>query len=88
MMLSCNCHQEVQTALEKFSPYHIIWLKDREEDLIEFMKDDPKLSEFETQIIYYEELEQQILAEPEHYEVGPIALYTGQFVSSTNDLRC
>jgi len=43
------------------------------------MKDDPHLSEFEAKILHYKELEQQIVAEEEHYDVGPIALCTGQF---------
>ena len=53
-------------------------MRDREEDLVEFLKDDPKLSEYEGQILYYEDFEQQIRAEPDHYDVGPIALYTGE----------
>ena len=65
------------SALEQFTRYHIIWQKDREEDLAEFMTQDPNLSEFEAQILYYEELERDINAEQEHYDVGPIALFTG-----------
>ena len=54
-----------------------IWEKDREADLEEFMKEDPKLSEFEAQIKHYEDLEVEIMGLPEFYDVGPIALYTG-----------
>ena len=43
------------------------------------MKQDPRLSEFETQILHYEDLETQIQAEAEFYNVGPIALYTGKY---------
>ncbi|XP_074644897.1 dynein axonemal heavy chain 5-like [Tubulanus polymorphus] len=68
--------KEVTTALENFAHYNVIWEKDREEDLVEFMKDDPKLSEFEAQILHYEFLEMKIMAEPEWYDVGAIALYT------------
>ena len=67
------------TALEKFAKYHCIWEKDRDEDLEIFLKDDPKLSEFEQKIRYYEELEMEIAAESEYYDVGPIALYTGEY---------
>ena len=70
------------TALEKFAKYHIIWEKDHDEDLEIFMKDDPKLSEFEQKIKYYEELEVEINGEPEYYDVGPIALYTGKTFGS------
>ena len=65
------------TALEQFSHYNAIWEKDREADLEEFLKEDPKLSEFEAQIKHYEELEVGIMGLPEYYDVGPIALYTG-----------
>ncbi|KAK3610339.1 hypothetical protein CHS0354_029807 [Potamilus streckersoni] len=68
--------KEVTTALEKFAKYHIIWEKDRDEDLEQFKKEDPKLGEFEAKIKYYEELEVEINGEPEYYDVGPIALYT------------
>ncbi|XP_048253391.1 dynein axonemal heavy chain 5-like isoform X2 [Haliotis rufescens] len=68
--------KEVTTALDKFSHYHAIWECDRDEDLTEFMKDDPKLSEFEAKIKHYEEQEVRINNEPEYYDVGAIALYT------------
>ncbi|XP_056016925.1 dynein axonemal heavy chain 5-like isoform X3 [Ostrea edulis] len=68
--------KEVTTALDRFSGYHPIWEKDREEDLVEFNKEDPKLSEYETKINHYEELEVEINGLPEFYDVGPIALYT------------
>ena len=69
--------QEVTTALDKFTAYHIIWEKNHEEDLEIFQQDNPKLSEYEQKIKYYEELEAEIYREPEYYDVGPIALYTG-----------
>ena len=65
------------SALEKFADYHIIWECDREEDMEKFMIDNPKLTEFESKIKYYEELEVSINGEPEYYDVGPIALFTG-----------
>ena len=46
------------------------------------MKQDPRLSEFEAQILHYEELENQINSEAEYYNVGPIALYTGEKLSA------
>ncbi|XP_055955514.1 dynein axonemal heavy chain 5 isoform X2 [Patella vulgata] len=68
--------KEITTALEKFSHYHSIWARNREEELEAFLKEDPKLSEFEAKIRHYEQLEIQIMAEPEYYDVGAIALYT------------
>ena len=72
-------HQEVQTALEQFNHYHSIWQRDRAEEIAEFMTREPRLSEFEWQIISYEDLERQINSEREYYNVGAIALYTGQY---------
>lgn len=69
--------KEVMTALEIFSHYQIIWKGDREQTIKEFLKNDPKLSEFETQILHYKELERRILLEPELYSIGAIAIVTG-----------
>jgi len=69
--------QDVQTALDYFSEYSEIWEKDRETELEEFMKHGPSLSEFEHQMCYYAQLEDQFLSESERHDVGPIAIYTG-----------
>ncbi|GFO43348.1 dynein heavy chain 5, axonemal [Plakobranchus ocellatus] len=68
--------KEVTTALDQFADYHKIWEKDREEAMEEFMKDDPKLSEFEAAIKGFEDMEVEINSLPEYYDAGPIALYT------------
>ena len=68
----------MSTALEQFSKYSEIWTKDRDAELDEFMKLSPRLSEFESQILYYIEREKDIMAEDTHYDVGPIALFTGR----------
>uniref|UniRef100_A0A8D0U4X3 AAA+ ATPase domain-containing protein n=1 Tax=Sus scrofa TaxID=9823 RepID=A0A8D0U4X3_PIG len=44
--------------------------------IMEFIMKNPLLSEFESQILYFQKLEQEINAEPEHICVGAIALYT------------
>uniref|UniRef100_A0ABM0ME01 Dynein heavy chain 5, axonemal-like n=1 Tax=Saccoglossus kowalevskii TaxID=10224 RepID=A0ABM0ME01_SACKO len=67
---------EVTTALDKFKHYHEIWQKERDETLEEFMREDPKLGDFNAMILYYRSLENQILEEPEFYNVGAIALFT------------
>lgn len=66
------------TALGQFKHYDAIWRVDREEELQAFIKQEPRLGEFEAQIFHYEDLEKQIMAEKEYYNVGPIALYTGR----------
>ncbi|WAR12300.1 DYH5-like protein [Mya arenaria] len=76
--------KEVTNALEKFGDYHIIWQEDREESLEKFMKDNPKLSEFESKIKYYEEMERDINSEPVCYDVGPIALFTEKLKFALN----
>ena len=69
--------QEVTTALERFERYHPIWQKERDETVAEFLEQKPKLSDFQATIVHYRELEEAIMAEPEFYNVGAIALYTG-----------
>ncbi|XP_053402509.1 dynein axonemal heavy chain 5-like isoform X4 [Mercenaria mercenaria] len=76
--------KEVTSALEKFAEYHGIWENDREEELENFLKDNPKLTEFEWKIKCYEELEVSINGEPEYYDVGPIALFTEKLKFALN----
>ncbi|XP_025115342.1 dynein heavy chain 5, axonemal-like isoform X3 [Pomacea canaliculata] len=68
--------KEVTTALEQFSHYNAIWEEDRDTEMEAFLKEDPKLSEFEAQIKHYEQLEVDIMGLPEYYDVGPLAMYT------------
>uniref|UniRef100_A0A8C7PY61 Dynein, axonemal, heavy chain 5 n=1 Tax=Oncorhynchus mykiss TaxID=8022 RepID=A0A8C7PY61_ONCMY len=67
---------EVVNALERFSRYHHIWRKEREDTIQKFSQGSPLLSEFESQILYYKDLELEINAEPEYITVGALALYT------------
>ncbi|XP_070978962.1 dynein axonemal heavy chain 5-like [Oncorhynchus clarkii lewisi] len=68
--------KEVVNALERFSRYHHIWRKEREDTIQKFSQGSPLLSEFESQILYYKDLELEINAEPEYITVGALALYT------------
>ncbi|XP_038070084.1 dynein heavy chain 5, axonemal-like isoform X1 [Patiria miniata] len=68
--------KEVTTALERFAHYHPIWQKERSEMLEEFLAAGPKLSDFQAMLVHYSDLEAQITAEPEFYNVGAIALFT------------
>uniref|UniRef100_A0A8C4H102 Dynein, axonemal, heavy chain 5 n=1 Tax=Dicentrarchus labrax TaxID=13489 RepID=A0A8C4H102_DICLA len=61
----------VMTALDRFSRYHHIWRKDREDTMR-----NPLLSEFESQILFYRDLELEINSEPEFITVGALALFT------------
>uniref|UniRef100_A0A674C0E6 Dynein axonemal heavy chain 5 n=1 Tax=Salmo trutta TaxID=8032 RepID=A0A674C0E6_SALTR len=68
--------QEVMNALDRFRRYHHIWRKEREDTIQKFSQGSPLLSEFESQILYYKDLELEINAEPEYITVGALALYT------------
>ena len=70
--------KEVTTALEHFDIYDSVWKTNREDELNKFLQEDNSLSEFDAMIQYYEELEKKIMAEPESYSVGAVALYTGK----------
>lgn len=43
-----------------------------------FTQGSPLLSEFESQILFYRDLELEINSEPEYITVGALALFTGQ----------
>uniref|UniRef100_A0A5F8GJ93 Dynein axonemal heavy chain 5 n=1 Tax=Monodelphis domestica TaxID=13616 RepID=A0A5F8GJ93_MONDO len=66
----------VISSLDCFKCYHHIWQKEKEDTIMEFLSNKPSLSEFESQILYFRDLEQKINAEPEYICVGAIALYT------------
>ena len=69
--------KEVTTALERFDVYDGVWKLNRDEELEKFLQEDVSLSEFEAMIYHYESLEKKIMAEPESYSVGAVALFTG-----------
>ena len=69
--------KDVTTSLEFFNKYEPIWKEDREAEIAKFLETDPKLSEFEAQILRYKALEETIMREPESYKAGAIALFTG-----------
>ncbi|XP_033984034.1 dynein heavy chain 5, axonemal isoform X2 [Trematomus bernacchii] len=74
--------KEVMTALDRFSRYHHIWRKDREDTMRKFIEGSPLLSEFESQIIFYRDLELEINSEPEYITVGALALFTADLKMS------
>ncbi|XP_061675571.1 dynein axonemal heavy chain 5 [Syngnathoides biaculeatus] len=69
--------KEVTQALDRFRRYHHIWKKDRGDTMQKFLQDSPLLSEFESQILYYRDLQQEINSEPECMTVGALALFMG-----------
>uniref|UniRef100_A0A3P8Q8G2 Dynein axonemal heavy chain 5 n=1 Tax=Astatotilapia calliptera TaxID=8154 RepID=A0A3P8Q8G2_ASTCA len=62
--------------------YHHIWRKDREETMRKYVEmygfyiNLPLLSEFESQILFYRDLELEVNSEPEYIAVGALALFT------------
>ena len=74
--------QGIQTALEHFNQYSILWDRDRDVELGEFMKQKPDLSDFELKIKYFKGLQESFMAEAESFAVGPIAIYTGKSTTS------
>ncbi|XP_076594401.1 dynein axonemal heavy chain 5 isoform X4 [Chaetodon auriga] len=74
--------KEVMTALDRFSRYHHIWRKDREDTMRKFIQGSPLLSEFESRILFYRDLELEINAEPEYITVGALALFTADLKMS------
>lgn len=63
--------------MDCFKHYNHIWQKEKEETIMTFIMKNPLLSEFESEILYFQNLVREINAEPEYICVGAIALYTG-----------
>ena len=79
-------------ALDVFSRYNTLWQRDREEELKEFLASEPRVSEFEAKIKFYESLDADINSQVEFMAVGPLAIFTGLFrffstVASTKSFR-
>ena len=72
----------VTTALEQFSRYESMWKDDKETKMKEFLELNPNLGEFEVNILQMTDMEATISQEPESYNVGAIALYTGSCLYS------
>ncbi|XP_030604778.1 dynein heavy chain 5, axonemal-like [Archocentrus centrarchus] len=76
--------KEVVTALDHFSCYHHIWRKDRDDTMRIFIQGSPLLSDFESQILFYRDLELERNSEPEYITVGALALFTAPLKMSLN----
>lgn len=70
--------KDITTALEIFSKYNALWQRDRDEELKEFLVNEPRVSEFEAKIKFYENLELDISSQSEFISVGPLAIFTGK----------
>ncbi|CAF1610032.1 unnamed protein product, partial [Adineta ricciae] len=68
--------KDVTAALIVFTQYNILWQRDRDDELKEFLANDPRASEFEAKIKSYENLSEAISAQPDFIPVGPLAIYT------------
>ncbi len=65
--------------MEVFTRYNSLWQRDRDEELKEFLANEPRVSEFEAKIKFYESLALDIGSQPEFIPVGPLAIFTGTF---------
>ncbi|XP_067366741.1 dynein axonemal heavy chain 5 isoform X3 [Channa argus] len=74
--------KEVVTALDRFGRYHHIWRKDRADTIQKFIQGSPLLSDFESQILFYQHLSLEINSEPEYIRVGALALFTADLKMS------
>ncbi len=63
--------------MEIFTRYNALWQRDRDEELKEFLSKEPRVSEFEAKIKFYENLALDINSQHEFIPVGPLAIFTG-----------
>ena len=67
----------VTQALDMFKKYEHLWVLDRDDHMTTFLESKPGLSEFESEIHKYMELEDTISEEDDMLRVGALALVTG-----------
>jgi len=72
--------KDITTALEIFVRYNALWQRDRDEELKEFLSTEPRVSEFEAKIKFYENLALDINSQLEFIAVGPLAIFTGTYL--------
>uniref|UniRef100_H3AFE6 Dynein axonemal heavy chain 5 n=1 Tax=Latimeria chalumnae TaxID=7897 RepID=H3AFE6_LATCH len=63
-------------VLENFSNFSGIWNQDPGEKVKEFLESNPTMSEFNSQITYYSNLEMEINELPSHFTVGSVQFET------------
>ena len=77
----------VTVAIDMFGHYSPLWETNREEAVQSFVESSPLLSDFHAQLHHYRQLQQDINAELETLQVGPLCLVTGEdFILSTRPL--
>ncbi|XP_034031153.1 dynein heavy chain 5, axonemal [Thalassophryne amazonica] len=74
--------KEVMSALQRFSCYHHLWINDRGDAILKFIEGSPLISEFESRIVYYRNLDREINSEPEYITVGALAVFTADLKMS------
>ena len=70
----------ISQSLERFKVYEHLWSLDREGHMKTFLEGKPGLSEFESEIKKYMELEEIITEEEEELTVGALTLETGEWL--------
>ncbi len=60
-----------------FIQYNALWQRDRDDELKEFLSNEPRVSEFEAKIKFYENLASDINSQLDVINVGPLAIFTG-----------
>ena len=67
--------------MDIFIRYHVLWQGDRDQELKDFLANEPRVSEFEAKIKFYENLATDIKSQSEFLAVGPLAIFTGMFLN-------
>ncbi|CAF0837526.1 unnamed protein product [Adineta steineri] len=68
--------KDITAALVIFTQYNALWQRDRDEELKEFLSNEPRVSEFEAKIKFYESLASDITSQSDFIHVGPLAIFT------------
>lgn len=69
----------VQSTVDQFNKYEILWGVDREEKVREFSESDPGVSDYQQEMASFQQLETSVLLEPDIRDAGALCLHTEQF---------
>ena len=68
----------VQSTIDQFNKYDVLWAIDRDERVLKFSESDPNVSDYQQEMHMFQQLEEVVQLEPDVQEAGALCLHTDQ----------
>lgn len=68
----------VQSTIDQFNKYELLWAIDRDERVLKFSESDPNVSDYQQEMHSFQQLEEVVQLEPDIQEAGALCLHTDQ----------